>query len=818
MIQQSLNGDWLFHKSGESDWLPAHVPGNVHTDLLALGLIPDPFVSDHELKVQWVAESDWEYTLKFTPEGSLLSNPYIFLVCDGLDTLAEVFINGQKLGNAENMFRQYRWELTGLLHPGENQLTVHFASPVQFVLGRYQQRQIPGVSDVHIPGGPYIRKAPSHFGWDWGPKLPAIGIWREIRLEGYEYARLDDVRLRQHHHDGKVTITATVSAEIWRESELTARLQVTGPDGEPQTISSDFHEGKTDLSLTIEHPELWWPNGLGKQPLYQVAFTLLSGTDPLDQRQFQVGLRSIELRQQPDAHGISFTFVVNGVPIFAKGGNWIPSDSFPTRITHQQLEHMIKSSAEANFNMLRCWGGGYYEDEAFYDLCDRYGILIWQDFMFSCAAYPFTEPAFLESVRQEVVYNLRRLRHRACLALWCGNNEMESGWIGWGWDTPQNADLKAADQQFFYHTLRDWVKAEDPDHAYWPSSPSSNTPHENPNSNQVGDNHLWEVWHGLQPFTFYRTVFPRFASEFGFQSFPSLPTIAAYAEPSEWNITSYVMEHHQRSYRGNGLIIAYLTSYFRMPKDFSSTVYLSQVLQAEAMRMAVEHWRRNRQRCSGALYWQLNDCWPVASWSSVDYFGRWKALHYAARRFFEHVLLSVDEKDGTAGIYLTNDRAEEWQGEVRWSLERLDGAELSSGVEPAGADQLATTLIKTLDLQGSREALRQSILVAELWQNDEQLALQVCPFVPDKHLSLEDPQLGAEIRYTSGLLHISLNASSLARFVELSLEGADTIFSDNYFDLPAGRSTVITCPLPEGWEAAKTAEALRIRSLYQSYV
>jgi beta-mannosidase len=488
------------------------------------------------------------------------------------------------------------------------------------VLEHYQQRNLPGVSDVHIPGGPYLRKAPCQFGWDWGPKLPPTGIWREIRLEAGSLARLEDVHLRQQHQDGKVTLLAAISAEIWQESELSARLQLTAPDGQPQTLTASLQEGKVEFALPIENPQLWWPNGSGEQPLYHAQVTLLSGKEVLDQCSYQIGLRTIELRQQPDEYGISFTFVVNGVSIFAKGGNWIPSDSFPTRVTPHQLEHLIRSSAQANFNMLRCWGGGYYEDEAFYDLCDRYGILVWQDFMFSCATYPFMEPAFLENVRQEVIYNLRRLRHRASLALWCGNNEMESGWIGWGWNTPQNADLKAADMQFFYHTLRGWVNAEDPDRAYWPSSPSSNTPHENPNSNQMGDNHLWEVWHGLQPFTFYQTVYPRFASEFGFQSLPSMPTIAAYAEPSDWNLTSHIMEHHQRSYRGNGLIIAYLTNHFRMPKDFASTVYLSQVLQAEAMRMAGR--RRQPVRCSGALYWQLNDCWPVASWSSIDYFGR----------------------------------------------------------------------------------------------------------------------------------------------------------------------------------------------------
>ena len=817
MIQQSLNGDWQFRQAGESEWLPAHVPGGVHTDLLALGRIPDPFVADNELKVQWVAESDWEYQCSFQVEPALLSQPHTFLVCDGLDTLAEVTLNGHALGRTDNMFRQYRWEVGPWLQAGSNQLTIRFASPVLYTRRRYAERALPGVSDVHIPGGAYLRKAPCHFGWDWGPKLPPIGIWREIRLEGGSLACLEEVHLRQEHHAGEVTILASLNTQDWQPAELSAKLQVTAPGGQVQTTTAHLDCGFAELALTIKNPQLWWPNGYGAQPLYQVVVTLLAGSKVLDQRQYQLGLRTLELRQQPDPYGISFTFVVNGVPVFAKGGNWIPSDSFPTRITPQQLDHLIHSAALANFNMLRCWGGGYYEDETFYDLCDRYGILVWQDFMFSCATYTFYDPAFLENVHQEVLQNVRRLRHRACLALWCGNNEMESGWAAWGWGRPEYADLKAADSQFFYHTLPAWVKTEDPDHAYWPSSPSSHTPHENPNSNQVGDNHLWEVWHGLQPFTFFRTVTPRFASEFGFQSLPALTTVATYAEPDEWNMTSYVMEHHQRSYIGNGRIIAYLTDHFRLPKDFASTIYLSQVLQAEAMRMAVEGWRRQRQRCSGTLYWQLNDCWPVASWSSVDYFGRWKALQYAARRFFDPLLLSVDEQGQSASLYLTNDRTTPWQGEVRWSLEGLDGAVLASGVEPAFAPPLSTTLVRQLDFQGSLEATRQIVLVTELWHADQRSLLQVTSFVPSKHLPLVDPQLSVEIHTSGELLVLDVTARSLARFVELSLDGVDLIFSDNYFDLPAGRTLRVTCPLPQGWDASRAAHRLHIRSLYNSY-
>ena len=332
--------------------------------------------------------------------------------------------------------------------------------------------------------------------------------------------------------------------------------------------------------------------------------------------------------------GRSFTFVVNGQPIFAKGSNWIPADSFPTRITDAYLEELIKAAANTHQNMLRVWGGGFYEEERFYDLCDRYGILVWQDFIFACSLYPFNDPEFVENLRVESLENIRRLRHRASLALWCGNNEMEWGWVDWGWKGTEYDDIKKAYDQFFHHTLPEWCAAEDPDHAYWPSSPSSDMPFENPNGQEQGDAHYWDVWHGGQPFTAYRSQYPRFMSEFGFQALPPLDTIRTYAEEADWNMTSYIMECHQKNNRGNALMVNQMLDAFRLPKDFESLVYLSLVLQAEGIRYGVEHWRRHPRRVSGILYWQLNDCWPVASWASLDYFGRWKALHYAARRFF----------------------------------------------------------------------------------------------------------------------------------------------------------------------------------------
>ena len=418
--------------------------------------------------------------------------------------------------------------------------------------------------------------------------------------------------------------------------------------------------GEALVQQVVAYPQLWWPNGYGEQPLYRVEVALFSAgsaqSRPIDSKVYQIGLRTLELRQEQDQWGRSFVFVVNGVPVFAKGSNWIPADSFPTRITADHLEDLIRSAAETHQNMLRVWGGGLYESEDFYDLCDRYGILVWQEFIFSCSIYPLDDPDYLENLQVEVVQNVRRLRHRASLALWCGNNEMEWGWVEWGWQRPDLQDLKAAYDQFFHHTLRTWCTAADPDRSYWPSSPSSDVPFDDPNSQRQGDTHYWDVWHKRKPFTAYRDQFPRFMSEFGFQALPPLATIRTYAEEPDWNMTSYIMEHHQKNASGNGLMIAQMTDHFRLPKDFPSLVYLSMVLQSEGIRYGVEHWRRHIDRVAGIIYWQLNDCWPVASWSSLDYFGRWKALHYAARRFFAPLLLSIEDRGAEADIYLTNDQ------------------------------------------------------------------------------------------------------------------------------------------------------------------
>ncbi len=824
MFKQTLSGTWQFRQSGSREWLPATVPGGVHSDLLALGRIPDPFVADNEKKVQWVAESDWEYRRSFIMDAALSEEEHRILVCDGLDTLAEVTLNGRLLGKTDNMFRRWAWEVSDLLKDGQNDLRILFRAPVPYIKAKQADKLLLGGGD--IPGGPHLRKAPCQWGWDWGPKLPPIGIWKDIRLEGYRQAKLEDVHIRQLHADGKVTIHAEIQVSQWNRSDLQVTMMVTSPDGHVQTVKAapnQVSDGSAicNLQSSILNPQLWWPNGFGRQPLYQVVVRLESGKTILDQHSFQVGLRTVELQREPDQWGESFTFVVNGVPIFIKGADWIPANSLPTRIGDAHLERLIGDAAAAHMNMLRVWGGGFYEEERFYDLCDRYGLLIWQDFVFACGIYPEDED-FAENVRVEAVENVRRLRHRASLALWCGNNEMEQGWVDWKWndpDQPAIQSLKAGYDRMFHHLLPDVVAAEDPDRPYWPSSASSGIPFANPNGQQRGDTHYWDVWHGRKPFSAYREQFPRFMSEFGFQALPPYKTILTYAEPKDQNMTSYIMEHHQRSGSGNGLMVSQMTDTFRMPKDFQSLVYLSMLLQAEGIRYGVEHWRRHRERVSGTLIWQLNDCWPVASWSSIDYFGRWKALHYAARKFYAPILLTVEDKADQMRMFVTNDTTKNWTGEVRWSLETLAGKRLDQGIENVSAAALAVTLVRSLDCNRKvkEENRREVVLVAELWKGGKFLARQLATFVPNKHLELAAPQIETEVSKAGQDLVIKIKTSCLARFVELELDGVDVVFTDNYFDLPAGQAATVTCQLPEGWTLQQARSALWVRSLVDSY-
>ncbi len=826
MIVLSLSGPWRFRQIGREEWLPASVPGEVYTDLLAAGRIPDPFVGMNETAVGWVAEQDWEYRREFIVTADLLAQERVTLVCTGLDTLAELTLNGHPLGTADNMFRTYRWEVKPWLVEGANTLTIVFRSPTAWTRRRYAERPLPAAMNR---GAAYLRKAQYHFGWDWGPVLPTCGIWRDIYLEAASVARLADVRLRQHHRAGQVEIEATVTLE--RISDLPCRVMITvfSPTAEVVGQTIAFPAGASVTArIPVPDPQLWWPAGYGEQPLYKVEVVVrpdlrspVPAADLIDSASYTIGLRTVELRREPDAWGQSFTFAVNGVPIFARGANWIPADAFPTRVSAERLDRLIGSVAAANMNMLRVWGGGYYESDTFYDLCDRRGILVWQDFMFACAVYPLDDPEFVENVRAEVAQTVRRLRHHACLALWCGNNEIEVMWPVFRIRQPAVGRLAAAHADFFTRLLPGWVQAEDGDRPYWPGSPSSGgfltQVGATPNADSHGDTHLWNVWHGLQPPEHFRSRPTRFCSEFGLESLPPLETVAAFAGAPDRHLHSPTLRHHQRSPGGNDKMLYYLTDRFPVPSDFADLVYLTQIVQAEGVRIGVEQWRRNRPRCMGALYWQLNDCWPALSWSSLDYFGRWKALHYAARRFNAAVALSLEVVGHRVTACLSNETRHSWRGVLRWSLETFAGEVVEGGEEPAAAAPLTAAPLRRFDFAGRlRERDRRNLVfVAELWQGESQIGRQIALFAAERDLRLPDPGLTAEVMAgtSDDEMVIAVRSRALARFVMLALAGADVVFSDNFFDLPGQRTAFVSCRLPAGWTAADGRQALRIRSL-----
>jgi len=822
VIYQLSDGKWRLRESGKSDWYPTTLPGEVHTALMKAGRIPDPFHADNELLVGWVAETDWEFEGAFDVSEDLHAEDQVWLCFDGLDTLAQVRLNGLLIGETDNAFRSYEWEVGEHLKVGKNRLSILFDSPVNFVNALQKEEPLASPGDS-LPGGPYLRKAPCQWGWDWGPKLPPIGIWKDARLEGYTAGKFDTVHLHQEHQfDGQVVISAEISLRQWTQKTLQVCLTLTDPDGNNFATTCKVSNGSAQVDIEINEPQLWWPNGYGEQALYQAKLTLRDANDAiLDEKDYQLGLRTLELQQVEDESGESFTFVVNGVPIFAKGSNWIPADSFPTRIVRETLARLLGDAVQAHHNMIRVWGGGFYESEDFYDLCDQYGILVWQDFIFSCSIYPLSNQEFVDNIHQEVVDNVRRIRHRASLALWCGNNEMDWGWESWGWSEEPWRQYREDYKTFFYDTLPGWLDELDPETPYWFSSPTSGTPFDHANSNDRGDAHYWEVWHGAKPFSAYREQYPRFMSEFGFQSLPPLKTIRTYATENHWNLTDYMIEHHQRSHYASALFMGQMALHYMMPIDFPALVYLTMVLQAEGIRYGVEHWRRNRHRVSGTLYWQLNDCWPVASWSSVDYFGRWKALHYASKKFYAPVLLSIEdlEESSVMKIHLTSDLQSPWDGFIRWRLMRLDGDELASDGIQVSAMPLSSRMVFEKDFNYlSLDEKRETVLVVDLMKDDDIVSRQLATFVRNKHLKLPNPKLKAYLLDDDDeRVTIQVAAEYLARFVELSLDDADVVFSDNYFDVLPGEPVRVTCPKPKGWTIDDIGRSLTVFSLYDSF-
>lgn len=808
MVKKYLNQGYRMHQAGKENYLDAVVPGSVYTDLLRNGEMEDPFFKDNEIKAKPLMEEEYEYICDFEYSAKEFHNcKKILLHFDGLDTLADIYLNQKKVGETYSMHRVWEFDVTDYLKPGSNELKVLFHSPLKYLAKAYKKYGNIGNEDT-VEGFMHLRKAHYMFGWDWGACLPDAGIFRPVSLIGLDMGRIDSVETWQVHGKNQVELHLNVETELLTDASVHYETRVTSPEGR---IS--IYKGSVS-AIQIEDPKLWWPNGLGAQPLYELEVVLYAGEEEIDSWKRRIGLRTCTVRREKDEWGESFAHEVNGHTIFAMGADYIPEDNLIGRTNREKTFELLRQCQLANFNVIRVWGGGYYPEDWFFDACDEMGLLVWVDFMFACSVYELT-PEFEANIRAEFMDNIKRIRHHASLGLWCGNNEMEMFVDQRCWVTKHT---EVRDYLLMYERIiPEVLQKYDPHTFYWPASPSSGGSFDKPNDPDRGDVHYWDVWHGNKPFSEYRKYYFRYISEFGFQSLPAKKTLETITDnPEDLNLFSYIMEKHQRNNGGNGKIIKYMQQMYKYPTSFDTLIYASQLLQADGIRYGVEHFRRNRGRCMGAVYWQLNDCWPVVSWSSIDSFGRWKALHYYAKRFFAPIMISCQEEswmtqeadmnrqhfefEKSIRLNVTNETLKERSITIRWALRKNDGSilrqeETTVEVAPLSSVWLEKTELPEVDCfreYVSYEAIENGVVCSE----------GTVIFAYPKYFRYENPHLTCRLEGNE----IVVSADAYAKSVEILNEQEDLVLSDNYFDLNAGekRVTIIS----------GKPEHLRVRSVY----
>ena len=835
VVSKEIASRWEFRSVSDTIWKPAKIPGTVHTDLLSNGEIEDPFYRLNEHDLQWIDKENWEYRTEFDLEHDEYNNEQIVLEFLGLDTYSEVFLNEQLILKSDNMFRTYAVDVKKYVKKERNELRIVFSSPIKEGLVKYDSLdfkipvsnndlavigKVDGEKQVSI----FTRKAGYHFGWDWGPRLVSSGIWRPINLVTWSQFKIEDLFVQQNNLTSETAdIVAHVTIQASEPiSDAEIELELNGVPIKTELQNLDSGINTLAIPFSIENPKRWWPNGMGDQHLYKVTANISSSSSKQSDSQSRViGLREIELVQEADSIGSSFYFKVNGIPTFMKGANYIPQDVFLPRVGNTEYDHILSSAKTANMNMLRVWGGGIYENDKFYDKCDSLGLLVWQDFMFACAMFP-GDSSFLENVRQEAIDNVKRLRNHTSIALWCGNNEVLSAWKNWGWERNviQEQSQEVADKiwkaydDIFHKILPEVVNEYDSSRFYWPSSPGSEFG--KTENLEKGDAHYWMVWWGKEPFENYNEAIPRFMSEFGFQSFPNMPTINKYTQPEDHDIYSEVMQSHQRSSIGNVTIDEYMKRYYRQPKDFESYIYASQLLQAHGIKVGIEAHRRNRERCMGSLYWQINDCWPVASWSSIDYYGNWKALHYQVKRSFETVILSFEEAAEELKVHIVSDSLSAFKAELELQAIDFSGNVVKTWkkdlvIKPNMSDHYLTLAKDELDIDK-----KQTILVGKLRIGSSVLTSEVHNLLPFKDLALVDPELSYSVTESKNKFIIELKAENFAKSVYLT-DGTLVNFSDNYFDMLPKSSVEIQVDNPNQVTLSDFENRLQINSLFDTY-
>ncbi|MBN2651076.1 MAG: glycoside hydrolase family 2 protein [Spirochaetales bacterium] len=815
-----LNGEWLIQTTNNEYSTTTEVPGSILATMVERGFLADPFYGLNEGLAAEFYNKDWNYTKEFQVSKEFLSRQNIFLTLDGVDSVSTIFVNGKIVGETFNMHLQYKFDVKKFLVEGTNQILITIDSPTkianQFVAEN--GRTLTHNGGCALPGVAYLRKAWFSFGWDWGPKLPDLGIWRAIYLESPDTAAIDSYYVTQTISDDLASLTIEVTATEYEKSDLTAKIKLS--DSESNYLAEIDLAETTTATIDVKNPKLWWTRELGEQHLYNLEVQLFSNGTLVDTKSQRLGLRTIELIRDPDARGETFYFRLNGVAIFAKGANWIPSDSFIPRGTKNNLiEKRLQDAVDANFNMVRVWGGGIYEEERFYDFCEENGLLVWQDFAYACNPTPDLG-YFYEEVEKEAEYNIKRLRNKTSLALWCGNNEIEEAWKWWAyvllWPEHKDSHVKIFDS-----IIPSIVNKLDPNTSYWASSPSNGIGYGgDPNSPDRGDSHYWGVWHMSQPFSAYRKFNSRFMSEFGFQSFPEMKTIAQFAPEDQHRMFSPIMKNHQKNKSGNGRILKYMRRRFAVPIDFEKQTVLSQLTQAEAMEYGVDHWRKNRNNfeCMGALYWQLNDCWPVASWSSIDYYGRWKALQYFAKRFYEPVYCSVAESRRDVEFWGVNDRNYPVETTLKWTIAKADGTIVNEGEKTTTLPAADSVKIEYLDLRKETFGVKkhQLLIYWELYDAEGKMIVKGGrTFSEPKKIWLKNPKLETTIaKSAANTFKLDIKANEMAMYVYIKNNTHDFRASDNFFYLKKGEVYTITVTTPEDLSLDEFKSTTKTESLY----
>lgn len=780
-----LNDRWKMNKSGCSEKLDCCVPCSVYKTLIEHGKIPDPYYRENEFISTEICDDDYDFSTEFEASAELLGNSRVILRFDGIDTLADVFVNDCFVGSADNMHRIWEFDVKKAVKAGRNKIVVKIKSPNKYIAEKHAERPLWGV-DTTMEGYTHIRKAHCMFGWDWGPKLPDMGIWRNVTLLALSYRRITDVHFTQIHNENNVELKCDVNAEC-SENHI-VRLEVTSPDGE---IIADkkagTEHGKCVIKCNIENPQLWWANGYGDQPLYKCRVILENASgETVDEDVKRIGLRTLTISQDKDQWGEEFCFKLNGKKIFAMGANYIPEDQIVTRCSEERTRYLLEQCKKANFNFIRVWGGGYYPDDYFYDYCDENGLIVWQDFMFACSTFLLTDE-FRNTVIEEVRDNIVRLRNHPSLGLWCGNNEIESMWEGWG--IPDDPQSKADYLTQFEEIIPEIIKELSPEIFYWPSSPSSGGGFNNSSSNHAGDMHYWDVWHNFKPIEAFRQYYYRFCSEYGFESVPSIKTIETFADENkgDFDLMSPVMEAHQKCVEGNEKIMFYLAQMTRYPYSFKRLIYSSQLVQADCIRSNVEHMRRARGRCMGSAYWQVNDSNPVISWSSIDYFNRWKGLHYYARKFYAPVLLSVDDSDLLHLVFnISNETMSDFSGKIIWNIRNNRAEVLEGGEMDAECLQLSACDIGSIDLSmylKNRDDMRDKYLEYCLVSENRIISRGTTIFVRPKEFVFLPPKIQYRLNEKEDRFILEFSADNFVKSVCLDLNDGDCVFSDNWFDI-----------------------------------